>query len=163
MPVISTAKMDEVKQEILAPLKRKTGYGPAWVTQTLQGIMIPNFIIYIKKENLLKAALAYVEELRDHHMPLLRAGDLHELRLAFETRNMIISAEMKLKASLMRKESRCSHYRLDYPEMDTKNWNAWINIYKGSDGTMKFEKQPFGTWPTAKSGAASISNMVYDS
>ena len=150
MPAISTAKRNAVKQEILAPLKRKTGYGPAWVTQTLQGIMIPNFIIYIKKENLLKAALAYVEELRDHHMPLLRASDLHELRLAFETRNMIISAEMKLKASLLRKESRCSHFRLDYPEMDTKNWNAWINISKGNDGSMKFEKQPFGSWPTAK-------------
>ena len=75
----------------------------------------------IHKERLLKAALAYVEELRDHHMPMLRAVDLHELRLAFETSNMIISAEMKLKASLMRKESRCSHFRLDYPEMDTKN------------------------------------------
>src|SRR5210317_2179297 len=104
--------------------------------------MIPNFIIYIKKENLLKAALAYVEELRDHHMPLLRAADMHELRLAHETANMIISAEMKLKASIMRTESRCSHYRLDYPDMDDKNWRAWINIYKGADGTMKFEKQP---------------------
>jgi succinate dehydrogenase/fumarate reductase flavoprotein subunit len=61
---------------------------------------------------------------------------------------MIISAEMKLRASIiMRKESRCSHYRLDYPDMDTKNWNAWINIYKGSDGSMKLEKQSFGTWP----------------
>ncbi len=145
---ISKAKMKEVKEEILAPLKRETGYSPAWVTQTLQGIMIPNFILYIKKENLLKAALAYVEELRDHHMPMLRAADLHELRLAFETSNMILSAEMKLKASIMRKESRCSHYRLDYPEMDTENWNAWINIFKGSDGSMQFEKQPFGTWPS---------------
>ena len=151
MPTISKAKMNAVKEEILAPLKREVGYSPAWVTQTLQGIMIPNFIIYIKKENLLKAALAYVQELRDHHMPMLRAADLHELRLAFETSNMIISAEMKLKASLMRKESRCSHYRLDYPEMDTKNWNAWINIYKGSDGSMTFEKQPFDSWPNAKS------------
>lgn len=145
---ISKAKMKEVKEEILAPLKRETGYSPAWVTQTLQGIMIPNFIIYLKKENLLKAALAYVEELRDHHMPMLRAADLHELRLAFETSNMIVSAEMKLKASIMRKESRCSHYRLDYPEMDIENWNAWINIFKGSDGSMEFEKQPFGTWPS---------------
>ncbi len=148
MPKISNAKMKEVREEILAPLKRKAGYSPAWVTQTLQGIMIPNFIIYIKKESLLKAALAYVEELRDHHMPMLRAADLHELRMAFETSNMIISAEMKLKASLMRKESRCSHFRLDYPEMDTKNWNAWINIYKGGDGLMKFEKQAFGSWPS---------------
>lgn len=146
-PKMSKAAMKKVEDEILAPLKREAGYGPAWVTQTLQGIMIPNFIIYVKKESLLKAALTYVEELRDHHMPMLRAADMHELRLAFETRNMIISAEMKLKASIMRKESRCSHYRLDYPEVDTKNWNAWINIYKGADGSMQFEKQPFDSWP----------------
>ena len=147
LPRISKHRMKAIEEEILAPLKRKTGYGPAWVTQTLQGIMIPNFVLYVKKESLLKAALAYVEELRDHHMPMLRAADLHELRLAHETANMIVSAEMKLKASLMRKESRCSHYRLDFPYPDTKNWNAWINIYKGSDGSMKFEKQPFDSWP----------------
>ncbi|MBU0945880.1 MAG: FAD-binding protein [Proteobacteria bacterium] len=144
---VSKKRIKEIQEEILAPLKREAGYSPAWVTQTLQGVMIPNFIIYIKKENLLKAALAYIEELRDHHMPMLRAADMHELRLAYETRNMIISAEMKLKASIMRKESRCSHYRLDYPDLDDKNWQAWINIFKGPDGSMKLEKQPFGSWP----------------
>ncbi len=145
---VPAGRIKELEAEILAPLQRKAGYSPAWVTQTLQGIMIPNFIIYIKKENLLKGALAYVEELRDHHVPMLRAADMHELRLAHETRNMIISAEMKLKASLVRKESRCSHFRLDYPELDDTNWKAWINIYKGPDGDMKLEKQPFGSWPT---------------
>ena len=144
---ISTSKMKEIEEEILAPLKLEAGYSPAWVTQTLQGIMIPNFIIYIKKENLLKAALAYVEELRDHHIPMLRASNMHELRLAHETKNMIISAEMKLRASIMRTESRCSHYRLDYPEIDNENWQVWLNIFKGEDGTMQFEKQPFNTWP----------------
>lgn len=143
---ISSSKKERIENEIFAPLKRKEGYSPAWVTQTLQGIMIPNFILYIKKENLLRAALDYIEELRDHHMPLLRASNLHELRLAHETANMIISAEMKLKASIMRTESRCSHYRLDYPEMDNENWQAWINIYKGDDGKMLFEKQPFSSW-----------------
>jgi succinate dehydrogenase/fumarate reductase flavoprotein subunit len=144
---ISKTKIKAIQEEILAPLKREAGYSPAWVTQTLQSIMIPNFVIYIKKESLLRAALAYIEELRDHHMPMLRAADMHELRLAHETRNMIVSAEMKLRASLMRKESRCSHFRLDYPELDDKNWRAWINIFKGQDGTMQMEKQPFGSWP----------------
>lgn len=144
---ISISKIKELENEILAPLKREAGYSPAWVTQTLQGIMIPNFIIYIKKGNLLKAALAYVEELRDHHATMLRASNFHELRLAHETVNMIASAEMKLKASIMRTESRCSHYRLDYPEIDNENWQAWLNIFKGEDGTMQFEKQPFNTWP----------------
>ena len=144
---ISKIKMSEIEESILAPLKRNSGYSPAWVTQTLQGIMIPNFILYIKKENLMNAALAYIEELRDHHLPMLRAANMHELRLAHETANMIISAEMKLKASIMRTESRCSHYRLDYPKMDDENWRAWINIFKGLDGTMQFEKQAFDSWP----------------
>lgn len=147
LPSISATKLKAIKEKILAPLNTEAGYSPAWLTQTLQGIMIPNFVLYIKKESMLRAALAYVEELRDHHLPMLKASDLHELRLAHETRNMIISAEMKLKASLMRTESRCSHYRLDYPEMDDENWQAWINIYKGDNGDMQFKKQAFGTWP----------------
>ena len=144
---VSVDNLHRVEEEILAPLKRDAGYSPAWVTQTLQGIMIANFVLYIKKESLLKAALAYVEELRDHHIPLLRAADMHELRLAHETTNMIISAEMKLRASIMRKESRCSHYRLDYPYLDNEKWRAWINIYKGAGGSMQLEKQPFDSWP----------------
>lgn len=147
VPVISDDRLSEITGEILAPLRREAGYGPAWVTQTLQGIMIPNFVLYIKKASMMQAALAYIEELRDHHAPMLRAANMHELRLAHETRNMILSAEMKLRASLFRTESRCSHYRLDYPEIDDVNWRAWINIYRGADGSMQLEKQPFDTWP----------------
>ncbi|MEO9528506.1 MAG: FAD-binding protein, partial [Roseibium sp.] len=147
-PSIPQARIAGIRNEILAPLRREAGYGPAWVTQTLQGIMIPNFVLYIKKGSMMQAALAYVEELRDHHAPMLRAADMHELRLVHETRNMILSAEMKLRASLMRTESRCSHYRLDYPEPDDENWRAWINIHKGADGSMRLEKQPFDSWPS---------------
>lgn len=146
IPIIPEDKRKKIEAAILGPLKRKRGYSPAWVTQTLQGIMIPNFVLYIKKEKMMSAALAYIEELRDHHQPMLRAADMHELRLAHETSNMILNAEMKLRASIMRKESRCSHYRLDYPVMDSKKWDCWINIYKGRDGRMKLEKQPFTSW-----------------
>ncbi|MDK2973156.1 MAG: hypothetical protein PWP23_2911 [Candidatus Sumerlaeota bacterium] len=147
VPAIPDTRLKEIINDILAPLRREEGYGPAWVTQTLQGIMIPNFVLYIKRAAMLKAALAFVEELRDHHAPMLRAANMHELRLVFETRNMILSAEMKLRASLMRTESRCSHYRLDYPDLDEENWRAWINIFKGDDGSMQLEKQSFDSWP----------------
>jgi len=146
IPVAET-RLQQINEEILAPLKREKGYSPAWVTQVLQAVMIPNFVLYIKKERMLNGALAYVEELKEHHVPMLLAEDRHHLRLAHETRNMIVTAEMKLKASLMRKESRCSHYRLDYPEIDDENWRAWINIYKDADGNMQLEKQPFDSWP----------------
>ena len=144
---LSDERFKQVQAEILAPLKRQSGYSPAWVTQVLQGIMIPNFVLYIKKDRMMQAALAYVEELKEHHVPMLMADDLHKLRLAHETENMIVTAEMKLKASLMRTESRCSHYRLDYPDIDYKNWQAWINIHKNDQGEMVFEKQPFALWP----------------
>lgn len=146
---IPALTLERTREEILAPLRRERGYSPAWVTQTLQGVMIPNFVLYIKKERMMDAALAYVEELRDHHGPMLMASDRHHLRLAHETLNMIITAEMKLKASMMRTESRCSHYRLDYPDVDYENWQAWINIYKDDKGVMQFAKQGFGSWPKA--------------
>jgi succinate dehydrogenase/fumarate reductase flavoprotein subunit len=145
---IPTVKMQQIEDEILAPLNRTQGYSPAWVTQVLQGVMIPNFVLYIKKETMMRGALAYVQELKEHHTPMLIAKDMHTLRLAHETENMIITAEMKLKASLERTESRCSHYRLDYPDVDYNSWQAWLNIWKSENGEMKFEKQPFGTWPT---------------
>lgn len=139
--------LDNIGEAILAPLKRERGYSSAWVTQVLQGVMIPNFVLYIKKERMMQAALAYVEELREHHVPMLIADDLHRLRLAHETENMIITAEMKLKASIMRTESRCSHYRLDYPDIDYKNWQAWINIHQDEKGEMQLTKQGFDAWP----------------
>lgn len=144
---IPADKIAQTKTEILAPLKRDSGYSPAWVTQVLQSVMIPNFVLYIKKERMMQAALAYIEELKEHHGPMLMAADRHHLRLAHETMNMIITAEMKLKASLMRTESRCSHYRLDYPEIDNEHWQAWINLYKDDKGEMQLEKQHFDKWP----------------
>ena len=144
---LDAQQLAQINSEILAPLKRSRGFSPAWVTQVLQGVMIPNFVLYIKRERMMQAALAYVEELYDHHVPMLLAKDRHELRLAHETENMIISAEMKLKASIMRTESRCSHYRLDYPDIDYKNWNAWLHIYQDAHGVMQFEKQAFDKWP----------------
>lgn len=144
---IPDVALEQTRREILAPLRRERGYSPAWVTQVLQGVMIPNFVLYIKKRRMMDAALAYVEELRDHHGPMLMASDRHTLRLAHETMNMLITAEMKLKASLLRTESRCSHYRVDYPEVDDENWRAWINIYRDDNGDMQFARQAFGSWP----------------
>lgn len=64
---IPAEKLKQTKAETLAPLKRDRGYSPAWVTQILQSVMIPNFVLYIKKERMMNAALAYVEELLNRH------------------------------------------------------------------------------------------------
>ncbi|MGI5971549.1 MAG: FAD-dependent oxidoreductase [Oscillospiraceae bacterium] len=121
-------------QRMLEPLKRKTGFDPRWVTQLLQNTMLPYYVLHIKKADRLEAALTTVEFLRDHMGPKLKAGDPHELRLCHETRNMILNAEMILRASLERRESRGWHYREDYPDIDDENWLAWVIMRRGENG-----------------------------
>ena len=55
---------------------------------------------------------------------------------------MLLNAEMKLRASLFRTESRGVHYREDLPARDDENWLAWVMISQGRDGKMKLEKEP---------------------
>ncbi len=139
---VSDADLKRINSDIYAPYLRDSGFSPQWVTQTLQSIMIPNFILYVKSEDRMLAALTYVEYLRDHQVPLLMASDLHELRQCHETANMVLNAEMKLRASLMRKESRGSHYREDYPKANDNDWLCWIKIRQAADGSMKTIKHP---------------------
>jgi succinate dehydrogenase/fumarate reductase flavoprotein subunit len=52
---------------------------------------------------------------------------------------MVLSAEMTLRASIMRKETRENiFYRNDYEGPDDKNWLKWIMVSKGKDGDMNF-------------------------
>lgn len=127
LPSIHEDQLSKLKEALYQPLDRKGGYSPTWVTQTLQHYMIPYFVTYVKSEKRLEATLTMIEFLRDHMVPKLKANDPHELRLAIETKNMILNAEMKLRAGLARKESRGNHYRDDYPNRDD-NMLAWIKL-----------------------------------
>lgn len=137
---ISESEMRDITRRMFEPRKRDKGYSPSWVTQTLQGIMVPYYVLYIKTEKRLEAALTNIEFLRDHFAPKLIARDSHELRLVHETRNMLLNAEMKLRASLFRTESRGAHYREDFPEKDDRNWLAWVVISKAGDN-MRLSKR----------------------
>ena len=145
---IAGEELERLKNIIYTPRDRKGGFSPGWVTRLLQNTMIPYYIMYIKKEDRLKAALTLVEFMRDHLVPKLTAKDPHELRLAHETKNMVLNAEMRLRASLFRTESRGCHYREDYPQRDDPNWLAWV-LLKKEDGGMKTLKEPIPEewWP----------------
>ena len=123
------------------PLRRTGGFDPRWVCQLLQNTMLPYYVLHIKQEDRLKAALTNVQFFRDHMVPRLYARDAHELRLCHETANMILNAEMILRASLLREESRGWHYREDYPEQDDEKWLAWVILRKTAEG-MQTDRMP---------------------
>lgn len=62
----------------------------------------------------------------------------YELVEAIECYNMLMTAEMVVRAALLRRESRGSHQREDYPLTDD-NWATNILIWKGKRG-MVFKK-----------------------
>ena len=75
----------------------------------------------------------------------MKAKDNHELRLVHEVENMVLNAEMKLRACLMRTESRGNHYRQDFPARNDKEWLAWILISKEENGKMMLKKKEVPT------------------
>ena len=145
---VEQKEIARAKGVVFAPIERQGGFSPRWVTQLLQNTMMPYFISYIKKADRLQAALTIVEFIQEHLVPKLFAGDPHELRLAHETKNMVLSAEMRLRSALFRTESRGNHYREDYPRRDDPIWLAWTKI-KEEQGKMTLIKVPVPKewWP----------------
>ncbi|MEM1674052.1 MAG: FAD-binding protein [Candidatus Bathyarchaeia archaeon] len=138
----------EIKEDAYRPVNRKSGFDPRWTAQVVQSIMTPYFISLIKRGDRLEAALTLIEFIRDHIVPKLYARDWHELWLAHEVRNMVLNAEISLRASLFRTESRGTHYREDYPRRVDPDWLAWVK-FKNDYGKMKIWKEPIPQkwWP----------------
>jgi succinate dehydrogenase/fumarate reductase flavoprotein subunit len=141
-PSVPADEIRRVRERALAPLKRQNGFDPKWVSEVLLSTMAPYYVLFVKERGRLEGALANITFIRQYLTPRLRARDTHELRLAHEAENMALNAEMKLRASLMRTESRGSHYRADYPARNDREWLAWITIKQDSSGNMQLSKAP---------------------
>ena len=139
---ISAAKVAQITEEILAPLSMTSGFDPNWARDMLEGIMAPYWVLISKNEANLSAALTQVLAMKENVVPKLVAATNHDLRLVHEMRHKVNSAEMKLRASLARKETRGLSYRSDYPYRDDENFLCYMLVEKQEDGSMKVRKQP---------------------
>jgi succinate dehydrogenase/fumarate reductase flavoprotein subunit len=146
--VLDELEIKKTRDIVTAPIQRRGGFSPAWTTQVVQNLTVPYFIFHVKSGERLQAALTLVEFINSHIVPLLKANSPHEWRMAQETKNMALHAEMMLRASIFRTESRGTHYREDYPRRDDPAWLAWVKI-KEHDGRMELVKEPVpeAWWP----------------
>ena len=140
-PQVSQSAFDAKIAETWAPREVAQGYTPAWVIRTLQNTMSPIHVLYIKSQRRLDGALASIEYLREQVVPKMIARDGHELRLAHEAANMLLNAEMKLRAGMYRKESRGTHFFEEYPARDDRNWLCWV-LLRQDQGRMVESKYP---------------------
>ncbi|MDO8863942.1 FAD-binding protein [Haliea sp. E1-2-M8] len=139
-PKVRSEKIEAAVRNMWAPRENAEGYSPEWLTVTLQNTMTPFHVLYIKERRRLDGALASIEFLRKHCVPRMIARDGHELRMAHEVKNMLLNAEMKLRAGLYREESRGTHFREDFPVRNDKDWFCWVTVQQ-KGGEMNMGKQ----------------------
>lgn len=142
---------DEIKlfsKELEGPLKRTNGVEPDFITAKVQESLFPMGIYIIRKRERLEKALEMISILRDEYVPLLKAYDPHYLRMAVEASNMVTCGELFLRAALARTESRGSHLREDYPEIDNIDWLKWIILKsRDKDISVSIEEIPIESFP----------------
>jgi succinate dehydrogenase/fumarate reductase flavoprotein subunit len=93
----------------------------------LQKIVFRYDVTMLKNEQRLKAALDAIEHVREKSREL-RAPHVHGFVRIQETQCMIDTAEMIVRASMVRTESRLSHIREDFPDRDDAEWIKWVLI-----------------------------------
>jgi len=158
---LAEAKVQEAINEMTAPLRVENGFDPNWARDVLHATMAPYWISTAKDETVIRAALTQVEYMRDHVVPKLAARTGHDLRLCIEMRHKVLSAELKLRASLMRKESRGNHYRTDIPYRDDANFLCYITQRKGAEGHIEADAIPLPEAWTGDTDAAYTDRYHY--
>lgn len=137
-PTADKAQVSALKKEVFTPSNKK-GWLPDEVMHRLHRDILTPGVCMFKTVPRLKAALKEVRDLA--HEPLA-APDFHELVKANEVKNILAMSEITLEASLLREESRDSHYREDFPYRDDQNWLQWIGASRSSQGKTRIEAIP---------------------
>jgi len=131
----------DLLQGLCADIMRdRKGYGWREVEDTLQNIM-DTYCADVKTGSLLERGLARLLELK---AAPLRATCPHDLARCLEVRSLLDNAEMILRTSIARKETRkkpCGYIRADFPEQDDENWYAFSSI-RMENGEWRISKIP---------------------
>jgi fumarate reductase (CoM/CoB) subunit A len=129
-------------ETLAAPLARLAQFGQGdrdaeEVLSALQEAMGTNLIV-LRNEAGLQALIARIEALKSERLPQVAVGEPALLRRAMEVENSLVTADLMARAALMRRESRGSHFREDYPAQDDENWRVNI-LFHMADGQLRQE------------------------
>jgi succinate dehydrogenase/fumarate reductase flavoprotein subunit len=138
-PPVKEEPVVALKQLCLSMIDQKLGFH--W---TQLELAVQNIVDYYcgdeRSENYLERGLERLAQLRSETP--LKAENPHELGRCLEVRSIIENAEMVMRASLERKESRklpSRFTRADYPDQDDVNYLCFL-CQQRIDGEVKFSK-----------------------
>ena len=125
-------QLDRIDSLKMSPGKRK----PHELMRILKKSAWDNLLVVRSRESLTQ----FLEELQSigderYHLAIESTADLVN---ALELNSLLQMGEIIARTSLMRTESRGSHYRDDFPERDDANWLRSI-VVKNVAGEMKLD------------------------
>jgi adenylylsulfate reductase subunit A len=134
LPPMDMAAANALRSDAEAVLKRSAGMRWRELEDATRET-VTDYVGVRRTDKGLRLALDTLKALAQRE-PTLRADDLHGLMRVHESKNIRLNAELMATASLARTETRTgsSHWRLDYPQTDDKDWRKFVIVARGDDG-----------------------------
>jgi succinate dehydrogenase/fumarate reductase flavoprotein subunit len=142
-PRLDAGVIERLHADTMRPANASAVAESDHILRDLQAVMFAYEVGILKRADRLARAMQEIEHLADR-FAALAAPHTHELVRLKETEAMLLAARFILGASLVRTESRLSHFRDDFPERDDTSWLVWVDITGGAE-TPTFEKTPIPT------------------
>jgi succinate dehydrogenase/fumarate reductase flavoprotein subunit len=127
---IDQTSTQNVKEFIYGLQKTKRHALPPRHLKSSVQATLSKFCRPVRNQQGLKLGVERVDQIEETILPQIQAETHTQLAFAFEMRSMLILAKLVFKAALARRESRGSHFRLDYPSCDDTNWRKTVIIKK---------------------------------
>jgi succinate dehydrogenase/fumarate reductase flavoprotein subunit len=141
---LDPAQVARLHREISKPLADAAAAESDRILRDLQQIMFSYDVGILKRADRLHEALERVRALA-RQAEDIGAPHVHELVRLKETEAMLAAAQLILGASLVRTETRLSHFREDFPHRDDANWAVWVDAEGGDPSAPRFVKTPIPT------------------
>ncbi len=130
-------EIERERERVMQALEYGDGERPASVKEKIHAILYEHAWV-LRDEASLSKGLDQLLQLREVKMGLASHSKILNMDWveALEVPHLLLAAELLLRASLMRKESRGSFSRTDYPKTDEDHWSLNIAFKKNRDASI---------------------------
>lgn len=137
---LATDQVQEEIHRVMAPSNRQEGIEPLALEERVREV-ISTYCGIEKIGERIKTGLDLLQVIKREYQNQVLTKTPHHLMRFVELGNILNIAEMHLRASLMRTESRLglSHRRVDYPARDDRHWKRMIVVRRVDDNSMNLE------------------------